>query len=643
MKKILQYSIVSVAFVLYYFNTNAQVYKVDTLAYSGAASNRINIVIMGDGYTSAQMTKFKADALLNANYFLTTPPFDIYRNYFNFFAIEVISTESDIDHPGTAGDEATYVAQPKGPIKSVNNYLGCTFDYGGNYHRLVASSNSTLIKSIATTNFPLYDFISVIANTPYYGGSGGGILFSTMHTSATEIFVHEFGHTFGLLQDEYTYGVSSCASGSSQKINVSQVKNNATVVWKNWITNPAGSLPTDSVKGCGTIGIFEGGNYCATNWYRPKCYCKMRMLGHPFCEICTEQFILRMDTSINNINSFSPSSLSPKVCKNTIQQFSVGIINTTTNTIRTQWWVDGKLVVNNNTNFAFSSTIYTVGTHTVKAIVQDTSLLAKKRLAVYTKQWSVSVKNTNPVTANAVVTNVCAGDTIKLTASGTTTYNWTYPNTKTTTTQNPKIPNASNADSGIYTVVGLSSTCNSSATVKITVKPLPNITIIGNTPLATGDTLYLSCSDGTSFNWTGPNLFSSTLQNPQKSDVVLSDSGYYVVNLTNNGCAKKDSLFIRIYTVPPSFSPLQSYSRTREPNLKNILIYPNPTHDGIWIKSTEEIDISQKNVVEIYNVAGEIIFNLPLNKNLQYINFSDFPKGMYLIKIKDKTFQVLKE
>ncbi|MFN8283961.1 MAG: M64 family metallopeptidase [Chitinophagales bacterium] len=612
----------------------------DTLVYNGNPSNRINIVILGDGYTSSQMQKFKADALANANYFLKTPPFNIYKNYFNFFAVEVISSQSDIDHPGNGSDEATYTGHEIGPIKTVNTYLNTTFDYQRSVHRLIASASSTLINTLALTNLPLYDYITVIANTSYYGGSGGTISYASMETSATEIFMHEFGHSFGLLQDEYNG--SSCAAGSVQKINVSQVKD-TNVVWKKWLTKPYPSYPNADLTNCDQIGIYLGGNICNNNWYHPKCYCKMRVLDQPFCEVCTEQLIYRLDTSINYINSYSPASLSPKVCKNTIQNFSADIINTTTNTVRAQWYVNGNLVVNNATSFAFNSAIYTKGTHTVKLVVQDTSLLSKKRLAVYTKQWTVTVTNGSPVTASAVATNVCVGDTIKLTAANSTSYNWTFANGSTSTVQNPKIPKCTLNDSGIYTVVGTSTACNSSATVRITVNTIPNVVITGTTPIQEGNTLFLSATGGNSFNWTGPNLFSSTLQNPQRADIELSDSGFYIVNVSNNGCSKKDSIFISVYETPQSFSKSISERNINSANFNHLSIYPNPTQNGIWIQSSQEIDAAQKNMIEIYSVSGSSVLTTPLNQTLQYVDFNDFPKGIYLLKIKDKTVQIVKQ
>lgn len=540
MRKYLQNIILVVVFIL--LSTPSKALVVDTLIYNGNPANRINVVIMGDGYTAAQQAQFRADALANANYFFTIPPFNIYRNFFNFFAIEAISVQSDIDHPGTGSDEGTYVGHPIGPVKTVNNFFNSTFDYLGSVHRLIGSGSTALINSTATANFPQYDYITILANSTYYGGSGGTISYSSVNTSATEIFIHEFGHSFGLLQDEYSG--SACAATGVQKINTSGVSD-TNVVWKNWLTRPFPSYPTPLATNCSTIGIYVGGDLCNTNRYHPKCDCKMRILGVPFCEVCAEQLVYRIDTSINYIDSYLPATTTPTVCRNTTQTFSANIVNTTTNTVKASWYVNGALVSNNSTTFNLNTTTYGVGTHTVRLVTIDTSSLARKRLATYSRTWTVTVSNTNPVVASAVSNSVCAGSAINLTGNGATTYSWTYPNASTTSTQNPTINNAALADSGIYTLNG-SGTCLSRDTALITMKSLPVVTKGYNSPLFTLDSLKLTSGGGTSYSWTGPNSFVSAIQNPKKANITFADSGYYRVTVTNNGCLKTDSVKVSV-------------------------------------------------------------------------------------------------
>lgn len=717
-------------FVLFFFTSNAQVIKVDTLIYNGNPNNRINLLIIGDGYRSTQMAKFVSDAMINANYLLTISPFDEYADFFNVFALEVASVDTSIDHPGNGSDEATWMGYPIGPVQTKTTFLNCTFDYLASVHRLIASTTSGNITTIATANFPQYDYITVIANTVYYGGSGGTISFASMHAAAAEIFIHEFGHSFGLLQDEYG-GSASCVATGVQKINTSGV-GDSNVVWKNWLPRPLATFPTPPATSCSTIGVYVGGDLCNTNRYHPKCDCKMRILGVPFCEVCKEQLIYRIDTSVNYIEAAFPSSLTPTVCRNTTQPFSVTLLNNNSGTVRAQWFVNGTLIKNNGTTFSLNTTTYGVGTHTVRLVAQDTSTLSKKRLAVYTRTWTVTVSSTNPVVAGAGASthSVCAGAGINLTGSGATTYNWVYPNGSTSSTQNPTISNATLADSGIYTLNG-SGTCLSSDTIKITMKSLPTITIGSNSPVMISDTIKLTSSGGSSYAWTGPNSYSSAIQNAKRTTLTLADSGFYRVVVTNNGCSRIDSLKVRLLA---SFLPVElidfngktedainilSWSTASELNndyfevqrsidatswntigtvighgtsnvinsyqfndespenginyyqlkqvdydkksvhshiialnntsspetreTKNIIVYPNPAKNEIWLKSDLDIDFNKTVKIQLLNYLGEKIVDTTLKENLQKIDLSEYSSGLYFLQINHKTYKIIKE
>lgn len=88
----------------------SQHYQVDTLYKKGPLDNRINIVVLGDGFTEEQMPKFADEAKKFADFFLGYSPYDGYRDYFNFFAIRTPSKESGVTNPGTAPD--AYKDQP---------------------------------------------------------------------------------------------------------------------------------------------------------------------------------------------------------------------------------------------------------------------------------------------------------------------------------------------------------------------------------------------------------------------------------------------------------------------------------------------------------------------------------------------------
>ncbi|MEI7489069.1 MAG: M64 family metallopeptidase [Chryseobacterium sp.] len=114
----------------------SQVFDVVPLLQSGSNDKRINIAVLGDGFTAAQQTNFVSSAQSTINYLFTKSPYTEYKNYFNAYGIKVISAETGVKHPGTATD----VTEPVIPVSNPNNYLGSSFDFG--VHRCIYS-NST--------------------------------------------------------------------------------------------------------------------------------------------------------------------------------------------------------------------------------------------------------------------------------------------------------------------------------------------------------------------------------------------------------------------------------------------------------------------------------------------------------------------
>ena len=139
-------------------------------------------------------------------------------------------------------------------------------------------------------------------------------------------------------------------------------------------------------------------------------------------------------------------------------------------------------------------------------------------------------------------TPVCSGNTISLTASSTTagvTYSWTGPNAFTSTSQNPSITNATTAMSGTYSVIAILNGCSSAvATRAVTVNATPVITASNNGPVCQGTTLNLTASTvaGATYHWSGPSAYTSTSQNPSRTNATTAMTGTYSVYATVSGC-----------------------------------------------------------------------------------------------------------
>jgi gliding motility-associated-like protein len=179
------------------------------------------------------------------------------------------------------------------------------------------------------------------------------------------------------------------------------------------------------------------------------------------------------------------------------------------------------------------------GSYSVKAIVNGCSGPAGTiGITVYPIPSAPTVSSNGPV---------CEGTTINLAASSiaNATYSWMGPNGFTSFVQQPSIANATTAAAGIYSVTATVNGCTStSATGTVTVHTIPSSPVItGNNALCEGTTLSLAASTitGAAYSWTGPNSFSSALQNPVISNVNTSHSGNYFVTATVNGCTSAAS------------------------------------------------------------------------------------------------------
>src|ERR1035441_2333673 len=83
--------------------------SMQTILTNGPISNRLNIVVLSEGYTASQLAQFLVDATNAVNVLLSHPPYQEYRNYFNAFAIKVASNQSGSDHPAYGIYHATYL------------------------------------------------------------------------------------------------------------------------------------------------------------------------------------------------------------------------------------------------------------------------------------------------------------------------------------------------------------------------------------------------------------------------------------------------------------------------------------------------------------------------------------------------------
>jgi hypothetical protein len=158
------------------------------------------------------------------------------------------------------------------------------------------------------------------------------------------------------------------------------------------------------------------------------------------------------------------------------------------------------------------------------------------------------------VTAN---TPICAGDTLKITNSDTTsgiTYSWTGPASFSSTTKNPFISNAAATATGNYIVTATLNGCTFKDTAIAVVNIVPVKPVItSNTPLCEGDSLRLNSSSttpGASYSWTGVSGFTSAAKDTGIGNTVVSQSGDYMVTAMLLNCSSKDTETVLIKPNP---------------------------------------------------------------------------------------------
>ncbi len=167
---------------------------------------------------------------------------------------------------------------------------------------------------------------------------------------------------------------------------------------------------------------------------------------------------------------------------------------------------------------------------------------------------SILLQVNNTPFSPAINTNspVCAGDTIKITGTPLTTgvtYNWTGPAGYTVTNQNVAIPGSSPANAGSY-YLQINNGCITYDTFNIAVTPRPAIYGAGsNSPVCNGTQLMLmagSISPGSFTSWTGPAGFNSFQPNALVNNMILADSGNYVLHAINLGCTSTDTIHVSV-------------------------------------------------------------------------------------------------
>lgn len=257
------------------------------LHQSGTSEACIDVAIMAEGYTQAEMELFYKDAQAACDALFAHEPFKKLKNRFNIVAVESVSEDSGVSIPRM--NEWKHTA--------VNSHFD-TF-YSDRY--LTTRSVKKIHDWLA--GIP-YEHIIILANTDTYGGGGiynSYTLTTAHHPMFKPVVVHEFGHSFGGLADEYAYDE---APSPLYPYDIEPWEQNITTLvdfqskWQDML--PAGTplkaqpVETDADKIYSKVGIYEGAGYTLKGIYRPATECRMKINEAPrFCPVC-ERALERM-------------------------------------------------------------------------------------------------------------------------------------------------------------------------------------------------------------------------------------------------------------------------------------------------------------------------------------------------------------
>ena len=334
---------------------SAQEYPIDTIQYMGSSDNHVNLVFLGDGYVESEMNTFVEDAQKATNAFFKETPWNNYKDYFNVF---LIKTPSKVSGAGMS------------PKEQIQNFYGTTFGFNGT-DRLLYPNNISAVRRILKNHVPNYNIPVIIVNSIKYGGAGGEVMTFSKAPEAFEIFLHEVGHGFADLADEYWAGDIY----ARERPNMTRINHSKYIKWKNW---------------CGSEGIGIYPYYEKPTWFKPSMICKMEYLGLDYCAVCRQAIIESIHEIVNPINSYQPDNSTPlsidtlklvdfdatkinPTLEITIpnMRFKLDLIKPNPNTLDVTWTLNGKVIGTNQDSVIINFKSLTKEEHELIATVED--------------------------------------------------------------------------------------------------------------------------------------------------------------------------------------------------------------------------------------------------------------------------------
>jgi hypothetical protein len=295
--------------------------KVWSYLENGHPSTKVDLLVIGEGYTEAEMPKLRKDVERLVGKLFTIEPFKSRKSDFNVRVLELPAAKSGVHRPRTRDDRRSYTGVEYNIFDS---------------ERYVLTLDNKALRNVAAS--APYDFLEILVNEKQYGGGG---IFNDQSTTSVDsgfseyVFVHEFGHHFAGLGDEYYTSDVAYETGGTEHPEPWEPNVTANGVRPKWMSlvTPGTPLPTPwqkeefekhqreyqaerrklreqnvpesqmdalfrrtqefetkflaSQTHAGKVGAFEGAGYEAKGLYRPEVDCIMFTRNEVgFCDVC---------------------------------------------------------------------------------------------------------------------------------------------------------------------------------------------------------------------------------------------------------------------------------------------------------------------------------------------------------------------
>ncbi len=338
------------------------------LEAGGPPENRVNLLILGDGYRQSELEATYTDhasRFVKQMFSAEGEPYLQYRKYINVCRLNVASAQSGTDIP----DE--------------NVQVDTAFDGNGSDRTRLGlidprKVNAALDRLLSGTRMDP-DWIAVSLNVSRWFNSGGSIMvWAGANPGKPDVALHEAGHSFHALADEYGGNAGTYSGEEPREINVTADPGAAR--WKHWLGYEQ--------PGVGRIGAFEGGRYFNRGVYRPSPNSKMNQVPALHNAPCMEKVVQDIYRLVRPVDAWTKNDAE------LLNPCTLALVLVDPARVKVEWKVDGQGVVTTDPSlFDAARQLSAPGQYTVSARVHDdTSLVRGERTGLeQTISWSVRV------------------------------------------------------------------------------------------------------------------------------------------------------------------------------------------------------------------------------------------------------------